>query len=184
MTNDTELISRIVKWNDREAADILIKKYYKYIFKEIACKVMDDEIALDITQEVFIAALRGLTTFDSNKASFKTWMSRIASNKVIDYFRSKQHKERLLTDSMEGVDKTDDRNYEDSVIDKMSIEECEKYFRYIKRVDRYIIMAKVLDGMTFQEIAHMMKMSSSKVKNRYYSALKTIRKEMGNHEKV
>lgn len=183
MTKDTELISRIVKWNDRDAADMLIRKYYKYIFKEIVVKVMDDEMALDLTQEAFIAALKGLATFDESKASFKTWMARIANNKVIDYYRSRQHHESLLTEMLEGHDKEDENNLEDNVLNSISIGECEQYFKYIKRIDKDIIIAKVLDGMTFEEIGHAMRMKPSKVKSRYYSAIKIIRKERDNHEK-
>ena len=93
---DVELIKRILDNNDRKAADELVSRYYKCVYKHIYIKVKDEETGMDITQETFIAALRGLGSFNDAKASFKTWLTRIADNKVTDYFRSRQYHERVL----------------------------------------------------------------------------------------
>ena len=41
------------------------------------------------------AAFKGLYSFDEKKASFRTWLYRVASNKITDYYRSRRHKEFL-----------------------------------------------------------------------------------------
>lgn len=180
---DLELISLIVDNNDREAADELIRRYYKYIYKEIVVKVNDDELALDLTQESFIAALKGLSTFNSTKASFKTWLVRIASNKVIDYYRSRQHHENIMTDILEGYDKEDEGNMEASVINSLSSDGMDYILRGEKKRDREIVMLKVEEGMTFEEIGQKLGMTKAKVKSRYYNTLKRLRREMADYEK-
>lgn len=92
---DVELIKRILDNNDRKAADELVSRYYKCVYKHIYIKLKDEEVGMDITQETFIAALKGLGTFNDAKASFKTWLTRIADNKVTDYFRSRQYHESI-----------------------------------------------------------------------------------------
>ena len=57
---DVELIKRILDNNDRKAADELVSRYYKCVYKHIYIKLKDEEIGMDITQEIFIAALKGL----------------------------------------------------------------------------------------------------------------------------
>lgn len=98
---DVELIKRILDNNDRKAADELVSRYYKCVYKHIYIKVKDEETGMDITQETFIAALRGLGSFNDAKASFKTWLTRIADNKVTDYFRSRQYHESIVTQIMD-----------------------------------------------------------------------------------
>ena len=39
---------------------------------------------MDLTQNIFLAVLRALPSYDPKKAAFRTWLYRIAANKVID----------------------------------------------------------------------------------------------------
>ena len=89
---DQYLIRQILEQDDKEAASVLIERYYKTVYREIYIKTSDEELSLDLTQETFIAVLRALRQFDDKKASFKTWIIRIAQNKVIDYRRSRQNR--------------------------------------------------------------------------------------------
>ncbi len=72
LETDQYLIELIVENNDKNAAELLIGRYYKYVYKEIYIKTSDRELAMDLTQETFIAMLKGLKGFDIKKASFKT----------------------------------------------------------------------------------------------------------------
>ena len=98
---DFSLISRILNNNDRDAADELVTQYYKAVYKLIYIKLKDEELSMDLTQETFISALKGLGRFNIEKASFKTWLTRIADNKVTDYFRSRQYHESIVTQIMD-----------------------------------------------------------------------------------
>ena len=82
---DQYLIRQILDEDDKRAAEILIDRYYKTVYREIYIKTSDEELSLDLTQETFISILRALSQFDASKASFKTWIIRIAQNKVIDW---------------------------------------------------------------------------------------------------
>ena len=87
MDRDTKLIRDILRRGSKTAADELIRTYYDeiYIYTFRQCSNKDE--ALDLTQNIFIAALGSLPSFDSKKASFRTWLYRIATNKVIDLRR-------------------------------------------------------------------------------------------------
>ena len=50
------------------------------------------ELALDLTQEIFITVLQGIYAFDEKKAGFRTWAYRVAANRITDYYRSKSYK--------------------------------------------------------------------------------------------
>ena len=128
---DFSLISRILNDNDRDAADELVTQYYKAVYKHIYIKLKDEELSMDLTQETFISALKGLGGFNIEKASFKTWLTRIADNKVTDYFRSRQYHESIVTQIMDDTiqEPADERaGTETSVLGKLSYEEMEKMY--------------------------------------------------------
>lgn len=173
---DVELIKRILDNNDRKAADELVSRYYKCVYKHIYIKLKDEEVGMDITQETFIAALKGLGTFNDAKASFKTWLTRIADNKVTDYFRSRQYHESIVTQIMDDT-VPETAGTETSVLDKLSYEEMEKMYGHHKNCEWETFRLKVYEGYTFSEISARQGVELSTVKSRYYAMLKRVRKE-------
>ena len=84
--NELKLIDIIQKKSNREATNTIIKGYYKEIHMYIFKQLSDKEISLDITQEVFINMIKSIDTYDKKKCSFRAWLYKIASNKIIDYY--------------------------------------------------------------------------------------------------
>ena len=162
---DFSLISRILDDNDRDAADELVTQYYKAVYKHIYIKLKDEELSMDLTQETFISALKGLGGFNIEKASFKTWLTRIADNKVTDYFRSRQYH----ADERAGT--------ETSVLGKLSYEEMEKMYGHHQNKEWETFRLKVYEGYTFGEISANQGVDLSTVKGRYYAMVKRVRKE-------
>ena len=119
MDKDLRLIKKIKKRNSRKAADDLISNYYKEIYIYVYKQTSDKELSMDLTQEIFISMLGSIHSFDEEKASFRTWLYRIATNKVVDYFRSKNYKYTTIVDSIE------DKEIEDSDDFTISLEHKE-----------------------------------------------------------
>ena len=92
MQSDNQLIRKIKRKQNKEAADVLIGRYYKEIYAFAYKQLGNRELAMDLTQEIFILILQGIGSFDEKKANFRTWAYRIASNKITDYYRSSAHK--------------------------------------------------------------------------------------------
>lgn len=183
MYSDDQLIRKVKKRGDRKAADELIGRYYREIYAFVFRQVRDPETAMDLNQEIFIAVLRGLPSYDAGKAVFRTWLYTIAANKVTDYFRSKYHRQRILeTDISEMEDIADSGLTEEKVIDRI----CETEFVMdamavlVEYGDEWvrIFQMKLFGERTFREIADMLALSENTVKTRYYTMLKCLRKEM------
>ena len=94
MHTDNQLIRKVKKHGDRQSADELIHRYYQEIYAFAYRQTTDMDLAMDLTQEIFISVLKGIATFDEKKAKFRTWLYTIASNKITDYYRSKYHKQQ------------------------------------------------------------------------------------------
>lgn len=179
---DKYLIDRILSYQDKYAAEILVERYYKSVYKEIYIRTSDEELSLDLTQETFISVLKALSSFDSKKAAFKTWILKIAQNKVIDYRRSRHHHEALVTETIETYDTDDGRNMEENVINKLTKERIEEVLQQEDENARQIFIMKAQQGYTFSEISEITGTAQSTVKNRYYSMVKKMRKELQGYE--
>ncbi|MEF9992474.1 MAG: sigma-70 family RNA polymerase sigma factor [Peptostreptococcaceae bacterium] len=177
MKNDLKLIRKINKKNDRKAADELISKYYKEIYTYIYKQLSEKESAMDLTQDIFISVLKGLHRFDGNKATFKTWIYKIATNKIIDYYRSNKYKYKNLLDD---IDRVHIETGDDFVLNLEHREDIKKVQCIVNELDRdqqEIFRLKIFMDMQFNEISEILGMPISTIKSKYYRLIKKIRDE-------
>lgn len=60
MHSDYRLIIEIKKKNDRNSANELVSRYYDEIYVYAYKQFQEKELAMDMTQDIFIAVLNGL----------------------------------------------------------------------------------------------------------------------------
>lgn len=172
---EKSLIRRIRLWNDRKAADELIGRYYREIYAYTYRQTLEKQLAMDLTQEIFISVLQSLGNYDAGRSSFRTWLYRIASRRVADYFRSRFYRQRKLTDGLEG-DVLPPQ--EDTLADRL--EEKDSARRVLREMEAFdgttqqILRLKLFADMNFRQIAQIDALPESTVKSRYYAAVKKI----------
>jgi RNA polymerase sigma-70 factor (ECF subfamily) len=93
---DEQLIMQLKEGNSN-ALDELYMRYAKklYVFLSNLMKVPDPE---DMVHDVFIRVIEKASQFDPGKASFRTWMFRIAHNQAVNLYR---HQKIVKFSSME-----------------------------------------------------------------------------------
>lgn len=84
MEQEKKWIRDIQRGGSRQAAEQLVERYYDEIYVFVYRQTMQKEEAMDLTQSISLAVLRSLPSYDPKKAVFRTWLYRIAANKVID----------------------------------------------------------------------------------------------------
>lgn len=180
MQTDNQLIRRIKKKQDKKAADELIQRYYREIYAFTYRQTGERELALDLTQEIFITVLQGIYAFDEKKAGFRTLAYRVAANRITDYYRSKSYKKEKLQQPLqwETEEEKTVRDLAEHMVQKEEIRrimdivvsyECE----WIR-----IFQKKCFEEKTFAQIAEEMDLAESTVKTRFYQMLKRIRQEV------
>jgi len=85
---DEEVVSYIVK-GKTELFSVIIDRYQSKVFSTAFHYTHDHEEARDLTQEIFIKLYNNLQKY-KGKASFSTWLYRIAVNRCIDWARKKK----------------------------------------------------------------------------------------------
>jgi RNA polymerase sigma factor (sigma-70 family) len=178
MNQEKKWIKEIKRKANTDAANQLISKYYKEIYAFVYKQTTDTELALDLTQEIFISVLKSIDHFEGRTATFRTWLYRIASNRVVDFYRSRQYKMRQLSGTIDDVDLKDSEDMVVSLEYKEDIEKITSIVGLMETSYQKIIRLKLFGDYRFNEIAEIEQIPLSTVKTRYYAALRFIKKEM------
>jgi RNA polymerase sigma-70 factor (ECF subfamily) len=63
-----------------------VNEHSDYLFNFAMKKINDKDLALDLIQDTFVAAINGLDGFKGNSAP-QTWLVSILNRKIIDHWR-------------------------------------------------------------------------------------------------
>ena len=169
-------IRRIRQSADKKSANALISHYFDEMYGFVFKRVSGEEVAMDVTQEIFVSMLQSVDNYDKEKASFRTWLYQIAKRRIVDYYRSKDYQEDRLVDIVdEGVsDLMSDFEDAQSVVELAEISE---FVDGLDPESREIFKLKIYKGYTFSGISEIVNMPESTVKASFYATQKLIREE-------
>ena len=183
-STDEELVARL-KTGDLESFNQLVKRWERPIFALAYRTLGREEDARDVTQETFLRAFRALSGFKGD-AKFSSWLYRIALNLCRDWARKERRAPMVaVPDGVELEHLAAERGPVASVEDLAARSELSrtvaKAMELLPAEQRQAIILKEYHGLTFQEIADLLKCPLSTVKTRVYQGLSTLRKHLGDH---
>jgi RNA polymerase sigma-70 factor (ECF subfamily) len=79
----------------------LYDQYYPKIFGYILRRSASIEVAQDITSETFLKALGKLWQFRWRNVPFSSWLYRIATNEINQYFRKAEYKKSVSMEELQ-----------------------------------------------------------------------------------
>lgn len=113
------LLIKKMKHGDEDAFDMFVRKYYEEILKYCSCHCFDMAYAEDLTQETFVRFFTKLSDYRS-LGKTKNYLYTIARNLCRDYY--KKRKESPMDEQMINEVIGSDKNHEETILDKMTIE--------------------------------------------------------------
>lgn len=185
---EQELVARAKK-GDQDAFEQLVKDNEKRIYNLVLRMVGNPEDALDLSQEAFLNAWKGLGNFKGDCA-FSTWVYRLASNACLDFLRSKKRRQEHMGQAF-SLDDEDAPSLpdEEQLQPQQQLEKKERarqLYRALEQLSdqhRQIIVMRELSGLSYQEISEALQLDMGTVKSRLTRArlsLKKILLETGN----
>src|ERR671918_48489 len=95
--SDHMLVAAVRRGDDR-AFEALYQRYLRRIHAYVYGMVKDHQRTEDVTQEVFVSALRRMRATE-RPIAFKPWIYEIAKNACIDAYRRGRHTEEISFDA-------------------------------------------------------------------------------------
>lgn len=165
---------------DEEALEALIKRHQSRIYGFILSKIADRDLADDIFQDTFIKVIHTLKSDRYNEeGKFLPWVTRIAHNLVMDYFR-KEKRAGMQRDS-EALPffsflKDDGDTIESFMIKEQIEEDVRILIRELPEDQQQVIMMRMYQDLSFKEIAELTDVSINTALGRMRYALLNLRK--------
>ncbi|MCA1789441.1 MAG: RNA polymerase sigma factor RpoE [Thioalkalivibrio sp.] len=177
--SDEALVQRVQR-GEKAAFDILVLKYQHKIINLVGRYVHDHAAALDVSQEAFIKAYRGLANFRGESA-FYTWLYRIAINTAKNYLVAQgRRRPEAEVDVQDAEQMGGDSALKENATPEgelLSQEIQAAVQRTIERLPddlRTAITLRELEGLSYEEIAQTMGCPIGTVRSRIFRAREAI----------
>src|SRR3954463_6507190 len=179
---DSELVRR-VRRGDERAFENLYHRYHRRITAYIFGMVHDHGRAEDISQDVFVSALRRMRETD-RPIAFKPWIYEIAKNACIDQFRRSKRAEEVSYDADEGLGAADygrlvsgDAMPEAELESKTNLDHLRGAFGGLSETHHEILVMRELEGLSYREIGERLGMTRPSVESTLFRARRRLTEE-------
>lgn len=180
---DQKLVVR-VQQGDKTAFDLLARKYQHKLAKLISRYVRDRREVEDVTQEALIKAYRAIGGFRGESA-FYTWLYRIAVNTAKNYLESQGRRPPGSDMEIEGAELIESggslRDQATPERQMLTDEIASTVHRVIERLPddlRTAITLREIEGLSYEEIAHVMDCPIGTVRSRIFRAREAVDLEL------
>jgi len=176
MRDETELI-RAAATGDREAFNELVRLKRERVVRTAYQITGDFEDALDVAQGVFIKLWQGLDRFDPHRR-FDTWLYRVTVNAGIDLLRSRGPRGTLqpLPDEPAELAVPAEAPDAEQALDRATLQRA--FLRLAGRLapqQRTVFVLKELEGQSTGEVARILGVAESTVRNHLLQARRMLR---------
>lgn len=177
---DDQLVAAYANGNN-QAFDILLKRHQSRIFSYILSVVKNRDVADDLFQETFVKAI---TTIKQGRyaetGKFSAWISRIAHNLIIDYYRTERNENLVSSDdeSTAILNRKDlsDQGIEDLMISDQIHTDVRRIIDALPENQREVLVMRYYRDMSFKEIAEATNVSINTALGRMRYAILNMRR--------
>ena len=173
MSAQEQIIRECQKGNLDEFTE-LYNQYFEKIYRFIYYKTHHQQTTEDLTSQVFIKTLENIDRFNPRQGLFSSWLYRIARNKVIDYYRTEK-KEFDITGFW---DLKTGGKIDYDLENKEKLDEVRRYLDKLKPEQREIIVMRIWDGLSYQEIAEVLNKKEANCKMIFSRTMRKLREEI------
>ncbi len=174
MDEDANILER-ARQGDEEAFGLLVQRYHDRLMGLLMRTARDPLLAQELAQQTWIKVWKSLPRF-KGRSSFFTWLYSIAVRTALDHFRRvKRRNEFEYMDEVEAPGAEDSRRRPDR--EMMNSEIQQEFDRALQRLPeklRMVLVLRELEGLSYKEIAKVMKCREGTVMSRLYNARKQM----------
>ena len=177
---DEQLVRAYIDGSN-EAFDALLKRPQMRVYNYILRVAKNADMANDIFQETFVKAIMTIKQGRyTESGKFLAWISRIAHNLIIDYYRQEKS-ENLQSADLSDVDILNRKELcEDTIEDVLIQEQILKDVKYLIQelppLQREVLNMRYYQNLSFKEIAEITNVSINTALGRMRYAILNLRR--------
>ena len=166
---DAELVGLAVV-GDKEAFDLLVKRYQRAVYAMAFAVLSDSEAAQDVLQDTFLAAYCSLKNLE-DPSRFGAWIYAITRNRARGYYRSRRRRNarEICLDAIELAERVEVSERAEAIRHALSS---------LSESQADVITLYYMEGYSVFECATLLETSIGNIKRRLYDARQRLKKEM------
>ena len=170
---DDIYLIELVQSGDQASFDALYDRYFSTVYNRVRYTIPDADVD-DVTQEVFIAVMKSLSSFQG-RSNFSTWLRTLVNRQVAGYYRKRERKveEMTILDGQEfpGSGFAGDKQHTERIAIRRAIQRLPQHYQDV-------LLLRFVDGLKFREIAIVLKQNPEAVKSLFRRAVDTLRTQL------
>jgi RNA polymerase sigma-70 factor (ECF subfamily) len=183
---DATFVAR-ARTGDSDAFRVLVERHSRALFRLAFRMTGNQQDAEDVVQESFLRAYKQLGKFDE-RASFGTWLYRIAANCSLDLVRSRKRRSEHVAvagaDSGEGVEEivlqlpTHDPTPERMALSGEVRERVLEAMQELSPNERTAFVLRHFEGMRIEEVSRVLECQPGAAKHSVFRAVQKLRRSL------
>jgi len=176
--HEADLI-RAAQKGDRDAFARLYEVHVERVYRYLLGRLGKSADAEDITTEVFLRAMRALPSYRAKGHPFIAWLFRIAHNQAVNYLKKRARRREMPL--LETAAISDDP--EEAALRRVMLSEVSQAMQGLTNLQREVLTLRFGTDLSVSETAKAMNRSVEAVKFLQHSALRALRRLLGEQEK-
>lgn len=178
--SDEDLVRQYAN-GDNDAFDLLLKRHQEKVYSYVMRAIKNEDVANDIFQETFVKAIHTIKQGRyTESGKFAAWISRIAHNLVIDYYRQEKA-ENVQNVNIEDVDFINSKDFSEDTIEDIMVrdqihEDVKHLIDELPRLQREVLVMRYYQGLSFKEISEATNVSINTALGRMRYAILNMRR--------
>ena len=172
-----EALVRRAQDGELDAFSTLYERHLNSVYKRVWYGVPQEDVE-DVTQEVFIAAMKSLKSFRGD-AQFTTWLRTLTTRKIADYYRRTRRKSADISAETELKEEHENLPIEDrglSHVDRIHLQDA---LNEVPEHYREVVLLRFAEGLSFKEIARVQGASLEATKSLFRRAIAALKVQVG-----
>ena len=180
-SRDAEVMRRI-REGDRSAVDELYQRFRRPAFALARRILVDDALAEDVLQEVFLSVWRDPAAFDRGRGSVASWLLAVVHHKAVDAVRREESQRRrqvMAEDELALDAPMATRDVEEEAWSRVVADQVRTALGVLSESQREALTLAYYGGYPQREVAALTGAPLGTVKTRMLAGMRRLRQELG-----
>jgi RNA polymerase sigma-70 factor, ECF subfamily len=168
-----EILIQQFKEGCLDAFDVLYRRYLPNVYNRVRFMIPAEDVE-DVTQEVFLAAIKSLHAF-RGEAQFSTWLRTITNHKVAEFYRRRNRKQEVkqapLSEAAGCMDGHTSKMMEERIIMRRAFEQLSTSYQEV-------LTLRFAEDLQFNQIAEVTGQSLDATKSLFRRAVSALRNKL------
>jgi RNA polymerase sigma-70 factor, ECF subfamily len=167
---------------DGEAFRVLVERHSRSLFRLAFRMTGNQQDAEDVVQESFLRAYRQLARFDE-RASFGTWLYRIATNCALDVIRARKRRSEQPAETNGAIDRAQflpcgNPSPERAALSLEIRERVAEAMNELSPTERAAFVLRHFEGMRIEDVSRVLECQPGAAKHSVFRAVQKLRRAL------